>query len=126
MNEKLLNCYTEIIMAKIYGESTVIAPKYMQEAAKRGLKLREEQPKSNRCCTLTGLARANQLAKGEPISITTVKRIKSFAARHGASLKDSTEKDSKLIQSLLVWGITPTKSGIDRVIAWADKILKSL
>lgn len=105
-------------------DDSISVPSYMKSAAKRGLKIREGQTDSNKCCTPTGLARARQLANGEKISLDTVKRIKSFGSRHGATLKKSTEPDSKLSQSLLLWGISPTKKGIDRVVAWADRTIK--
>ena len=41
--------------------------------------------------TEVGLARANQLAKREPISLDTVKRINSFLARHEDNAKIAEE-----------------------------------
>jgi len=110
-----------------FSESkTVTPPKWMQENAKRGLRIREEQPASNRCCTRVGLARANTLAKGGKLSLSTVNRMKSFAARHGANLKTNTEPNSKLAQGLLLWGISPTKSGVKRVIDWCDRQINKM
>jgi hypothetical protein len=43
-----------------------------------------------RCGTSVGKQRANQLAKGEPISIATIKRMHSFLSRHEADLQSST------------------------------------
>lgn len=103
----------------MYAES-VKPPAYMVAAAKRGLVLREKQPASNKCCLPAGLARARQLVNAQNLSLSTVKRIKSFASRHGANLKADTPNDSKLVQSLLLWGIPASKSGIERVIKWAD------
>lgn len=53
-------------------------PKAASEAAKRALKWKEATNNSKGCGTLVGWARANQLAKGEPISIETVKRMAAF------------------------------------------------
>ena len=42
------------------------------------------------CGTAVGKLRANQLAKGEPISIDTIKRMHSFLSRHEGDLESST------------------------------------
>jgi len=42
------------------------------------------------CGTPVGKQRANQLAKGEPISIDTIKRMYSFLSRHEGDLESST------------------------------------
>lgn len=53
-------------------------PKAAVENAKRALKFREETDNKNSCGTPVGWARANQLAKREPISLDTVKRMAQF------------------------------------------------
>lgn len=42
------------------------------------------------CGTPVGKLRANQLAKGEPISVDTIKRMHSFLSRHEGDLQSST------------------------------------
>ena len=42
------------------------------------------------CGTPVGKQRANQLAKGEPISVETIKRMHSFLSRHEKDLQTST------------------------------------
>jgi len=42
------------------------------------------------CGTPVGKQRANQLAKGEPISVDTIKRMYSFLSRHEGDLQSST------------------------------------
>jgi hypothetical protein len=42
------------------------------------------------CGTPVGKQRANQLAKGEPISVETIKRMYSFLSRHAGDLESST------------------------------------
>ena len=106
-----------------FSEFSVKPPEYMVRAAKRGLELREKQTDSNKCCTDTGIARARQISNKSNLSISTIKRIKSFAARHSNDLSGA-EKDSKKVQALLMWGVPATKSGVDRVIAWADRQIK--
>jgi hypothetical protein len=42
------------------------------------------------CGTPVGKQRANQLAKGEPISVDTIQRMHSFLSRHASDLESST------------------------------------
>ena len=42
------------------------------------------------CGTPVGKQRANQLAKGEPISLDTIKRMYSYLSRHEKDLQSST------------------------------------
>ena len=98
----------------------VTAPQWMKYAAKRGLKIRSEQPESNRCCLPTGLRRANQIKNGETLSLSTLKRMKSFAARHGAQA-DWKTPEGKNAQALLVWGIPYSKDGLNKFKMWVDK-----
>ena len=106
-------------------------PGFMRSAAKTGLKVREKQTPSNKCCTPTGLARARDFASGKNVSLSTVKRVKSFASRHGGTFKAKHEKDSKYWQALMLWGIpyssnaSQAKKNIDRVVKWADRIIES-
>ena len=81
MLNNLINVYSELIST--FNEDTVKPLDYIANNAKRGLEIRESLPDSQRCCTRVGLARANQLAKKENISINTLKRMKSFLSRHG-------------------------------------------
>ena len=53
-------------------------PKAATENAKRALKFRDETDNLKDCGTPVGWARANQLAKREPISLDTVKRMAQF------------------------------------------------
>ena len=57
--------------------------------AKRALKWAEEHGWGS-CGTPVGKQRANQLAKGEPISVDTIKRMHSFLSRHEKDLQSST------------------------------------
>ena len=72
--------------------------------------------------TLTGLQRANQIAKGENLSLETVKRIKNFLSRHGKNreinpiYKGTPWKDKGYVAWLL-WGG-------DAMIGWVDKKIK--
>lgn len=111
----------------LHSEAKVVIPNWVASNADRGLKIRESLPKSEQCCLPVGLARANQLKNKENISLRTLKRMKSFASRHGAQLTPEDAKGkTKRGQAMLIWGITPTKSGVDRFINWVDKSIKKL
>ena len=58
----------------------------MAAAAKRALKWKEDG-KATGAGTSVGWARANQLAKKEPLSLDTVKRMYSFFSRHEVDKK---------------------------------------
>lgn len=58
----------------------------MAAAAKRALKWKEEG-KATGAGTAVGWTRANQLAKKEPLSLDTVKRMYSFFSRHEVDKK---------------------------------------
>ena len=122
-NNYLLSTYRELITS--FGEDTVKPPEYVAQNAKRGLEIRESLPDSQKCCTRVGLARAHQLAKMENISIKTLKRMKSFLSRHGATIPSGeVDLNTKLSQSILIWGAYPSKEGIEKVIKWIDSIIE--
>jgi hypothetical protein len=82
------------------------------------------------CGTPVGKQRANQLAKGEPISVDTIKRMHSFIARHEGSLEVSKSYSDGCAKLMIdAWGglaggrwaksklrelglLTETKSGV--------------
>ena len=69
-------------------ESFTNYPEAAKENAKRALAYAEENGWGD-CGTPIGKARANQLAKGEPISVDTIKRMYSFLSRHEGDLETS-------------------------------------
>lgn len=90
-------------------------PKGVQNAAKRGLELRK---KWGRGGTRIGLKRANDLADGRPVSKDTLKRMKSFFARHEDN-KNTDPKDGNGKIAHYLWGGDAGKR-------WAESKLKSL
>ncbi len=58
----------------------------MQSAARRAIKLKE-QGKAKGAGTAVGWTRAGQLARGETLSLSTVKRMYSFFSRHEVDKK---------------------------------------
>jgi len=94
-------------------------PPSVAAAARRGLELRAEQPPSNRGGTAVGVARARDLSNRKAVSLSTIKRMVSFFARHEVDKSgEGWGKDSKGYQAWLLWGGNPGR-------AWAKRILKS-
>ena len=85
--------------------------------ASRGIELNEKN--GNKCATQTGKVRAQQLAKGEPISLETLKRMYSYLSR-AETYYDSADSTSDCgYISYLLWG---GKSGL----SWSRNKLREL
>jgi hypothetical protein len=100
------------------AERTVTPPARVAEAARRGLELREAQTPSNRGGTRIGLTRANQLARRDPVSLSTLQRMASFFARHEVDKQgEGWGVDSPGYQAWLLWGGDPGRTWAARQIA---------
>ena len=111
----------QVIHAQRNDADTYKPTAEMAAAARRALKMRDEQPESNKGMTAVGLARANQLINRENLSLETVKRMHSFFSRHEVDKKSESWKkgNSKGEQGWLGWGGNPG-------YAWSRKIVESL
>ena len=91
----------------------------MQSAARRAIKLKEEG-KAKGAGTMVGWTRAGQLARGETLSLSTVKRMYSFFSRHEVDKKgkdwDNSESPSNGKIMWLAWGG-------DAGFSWSRKIV---
>ena len=91
----------------------------MQSAARRAIKLKE-QGKAKGAGTAVGWTRAGQLARGETLSLSTVKRMYSFFSRHEVDKKgkdwDNAENPSNGKIMWLAWGG-------DAGFSWSRKIV---
>jgi|TARA_E500000178_G_C17035461_1_gene763122 hypothetical protein len=87
----------------------------MRANAKRALRLRNAAPASRKGMTSVGLQRANQFAKGENVSLDTVRRTFSFLSRAKAYYKPG--RNTPGTQAYLGWG---GNAGL----SWAKRILK--
>jgi len=86
-----------------------VAPKNVRDAAKRALEARENVATSRRAGTPVGIARANQLASGENVSVQTLIRMRSYllrARRNSRRARDQglNLETSKAIQAYYLWG----------------------
>jgi hypothetical protein len=92
----------------------------MQSAARRAIKLKE-QGKAKGAGTMVGWTRAGQLARGETLSLSTVKRMYSFFSRHEVDKKgkdwDNAANPSNGKIMWLAWGG-------DAGFSWSRKIVE--
>lgn len=103
------------------GQRTVLEsygdyPQAVKNNAQRGIDLNEKN--NNRCATQVGKIRARQLAKGEPISVETIKRMYSYLSR-AEEYYDEGDTSACGTISYLLWG---GKAGL----RWAEAKLKDL
>lgn len=91
-------------------------PDSVRNNAKRGIRLNEAV--NNKCATQVGKVRAQQLADGKPISVTTVKRMYSYLSRAEAYYDPADTKACGTI-SYLLWGGKTAKN-------WSKSKLKQL
>ena len=91
-------------------------PTSVRNNAKRGIELNKKV--NNKCATQVGKVRAQQLAKGEPISKETIKRMYSYLSR-AQEYYDEGDTTSCGYISYLLWG---GKSAL----RWAESKLKEL
>ena len=89
-------------------------PQAATENAIRGMKLNEDI--NNKCATLVGKARANQLANKENLSMETIKRTYSFLSR-AKEYYNPTEPEACGTISYLLWGG-------EEMLRWCEKVLK--
>ena len=94
-------------------------PEGVKNAAARAVKYAEENGWGS-CGTQVGKTRASQLAKGEPISVDTLKRMYSYLSRHKVDLE--TSKDYKSSCGKLMYD----SWGGEAALSWSERKLKQL
>jgi len=112
--EELIAFLKEILDVKL--ESYSDYPKAASENAKIALRYAEENGWGS-CGTSVGKARANQLAKGEPISRDTIARMAAFERHRQNSDKELGDGCGRLMW--LAWGG-------DAGVEWAQRKLEQL
>ncbi len=101
-----------------------VPPQDVADRAQQALNIRERTGNPNECGTRTGWTRANQLAKRENVSLNTVKRVRSFLARHLGQVEGNLEdQEDTSCQKLMIyaWGGREGKRWADRIVAEADE-----
>ena len=91
-------------------------PTSVRNNAKRGIELNGKV--NNKCATQVGKVRAQQLAKGEPISKETIKRMFSYLSRAEEYYEEGDTSSCGYI-SYLLWGGKSAKR-------WAESKLKEI
>ena len=91
-------------------------PDSVSNNAQRGIELNEKV--NNKCATQVGKVRAQQLAKKEPISVETIKRMYSYLSR-AEEYYDEGDTEACGTISYLLWGGLSGKR-------WAESKLKEL
>jgi hypothetical protein len=93
-------------------------PELISKNAQAALNYIEKTGNPNDCLTQVGKVRAQQLAQGKPISIDTVKRMKSFISRHKVDLETSKSyQDGCGKLALDAWG------GVE-ALSWVESTIK--
>jgi len=82
------NCVPIKMTQDDFAESISDYPEGVKNAAKRAVDWAEKNGWGS-CGTQVGKTRASQLAKGEPISVDTLKRMYSYLSRHKVDLQSS-------------------------------------
>ena len=91
-------------------------PDAVSNNAKKGIELNEKV--NNKCATQVGKVRAQQLAKKEPISVETIKRMYSYLSR-AEEYYDENDTEACGTISYLLWGGLAAKR-------WSEAKLKEL
>ena len=113
------NCVPIKMTEDDFAESISDYPEGVKDAAARAVKWADENGWGS-CGTQVGKTRASQLAKGEPISVDTVKRMYSYLSRHKVDLQSSKSYDDgcgKLMYDS--WGG-------EAALTWSERKLKQL
>lgn len=101
---------------KVEMESYSDYPDSVKNNAQRGIDLNKEV--NNKCATDVGKIRAQQLAQGKPISVSTIKRMYSYLSR-AEEYYNEKDKEACGTISYLLWGGKSAKT-------WALSKLKQL
>jgi len=97
---------------------TFIPPRIVADNARAALDFRASKPESQRGMTPVGLARANQLANREPVSLETIRRMVAYFDRHEVDKEGATwDEQGKGWQAWYGWGG-------DEGRAWARRIIE--
>lgn len=113
------NCVPIKMTEDDFAESINDYPEGVKNAAAKAVNWAEKNGWGS-CGTAVGKQRASQLAKGEPISVDTLKRMYSYLSRHKVDL--TTSKDYKDSCGKLMYDAWGGEAGL----TYAERKLKSL
>lgn len=109
-----------------------VPPKSVRMAAERGLELRRKHGagglssrEAGKQGIGSGVVRAQTLASGEGVSLDTLKRMRSFFARHAKNKAGSAEKGDRGAIAWLLWGGDPGRDWVERELSKIEKEVMS-
>jgi len=114
--EILLEIADSIETGKLKLETYGDYPQSVRNNARRGIELNKKV--NNRCATSVGKIRAQQLSRGEKLSLSTIKRMYSYLSR-ASEYYDANDSKACGTISYLLWG---GKAGL----AWSRSKLRKL
>lgn len=105
---------------------SLVAPSFMADSAKRGLRLHEEGFSGDGLVPAT-VADARRMANGEPLSEAKWRKIAPWIARHIVDL-DAVEGDEITpgLVAMLLWGGGSSKTSARRAQQYAERIVMRL
>ncbi len=95
-------------------------PKAVRNAARVALNRRRSVPPSKKGGTAIGVARARDLSGGRNVSLDTVKRMKSFFARHDTPAERRNRRNDPKSKASIAWGLWGGNAGR----RWAESVIK--
>lgn len=104
----------------------VVPPAYMINAAAKGLKLRDKYPIDDREISFAGLVMADKIANQKSLTIGDVKRIYRFCLKGMENVNCDPDPHPMIDQGFLLYGVIPTRTGLQRVINWCERTVKRL
>ena len=100
-------------------------PSLISKNAQAALDYIERTGNPNDCMTQVGKVRAQQLAQGKPVSIETVKRMKSYISRHKVDLQSTKSyEDGCGKLAMDAWGGVEALPWVERTIEQYEKMSK--
>ena len=103
-----------------------VPPPAVQAAARRGLELRRitgrgglDREQARQQGVSSGVARGEQLAAGEPLTLAELKRLKAFFARHDGERERNARLTNERSPASVAWLLW----GGDAGRAWASAVL---
>jgi len=105
-----------------------VPPQAVRAAARRGLELRKkwgrggiDTAEAGRQGIGSGVARARDLAGGSSMPLKTIKRMRSFFARHEKNKSGSAAEGDRGAIAWLLWGGDPGKAWVDGILRREEK-----
>jgi hypothetical protein len=102
---------------KTYNDYPRVAKEAARMAIERNRKLK------NRCGTLTGKARAQQIANGRGLSLQTVKRVKSYLSRAKKNFDVAALRKDYDSCAYISYGLWAGESS-EAMLKWADRTIR--